>query len=234
MVHVPDAPITPWPLPASATRVLIVGGTFDPPHAGHVDLAIRARDRWHPAAHAIFVPAGVSPFKSGDTPPTPSRDRVAMLRLALEGRERTAIWTDEIDRHARDREPTYTIDTLRRARIAAGHTPEFRLLIGADQAAQFHRWREARAILPFAPPIVIPRDPIATRGAFRATLHAAAYWSPAEIDAWSQAWSDVGVVPASATEIRDAVRTRGVSAVPSAWLSPGVASYIEREHLYRT
>lgn len=227
-----DAPITPWPLPADARRVLVVGGTFDPPHRAHIELADAYRQ---PGDEAIlFVPAAQSPLKSGLSQ-TPTKHRVEMLRLAAAAVEWSAVWTDEVDRaRASPGVPSFTIDTLRRMqKVAPGL--ELRMLIGSDQAAQFHKWREAREILKLARVVVAFRKPYESWESLEPVLRAANFWSDSEVDWWRHSSAEFGtrdIDPANSTEIRRAIGEHGARGVPTGWLHPNVAAYIERHRLY--
>src|SRR5262245_39793105 len=101
MAAVGEPPITPVPLPVTVQDVLLFGGTFDPPHLGHVRIPIQVLDRAMPAgAFLLYVPAARSPLKESG-PQASDADRVEMLRLVLTELgtpNRTAIWTDELDR----------------------------------------------------------------------------------------------------------------------------------------
>lgn len=78
--------------------VLLMGGTFDPPHVAHVAQARSAlRRAMAPGAWLVLVPAARSPLKRGG-PGARDRDRVAMLRAAFAGVGRATVWTDELDR----------------------------------------------------------------------------------------------------------------------------------------
>ncbi|MBK7403922.1 MAG: nicotinate-nicotinamide nucleotide adenylyltransferase [Phycisphaerales bacterium] len=224
-------PITPLPAPKGAEAIVLVGGTFDPPHRAHVELPALARDRAAgPGAWLVFVPAARSPCKAGL--PTPAAERVMLLRLALAATPRAAIWTDEIDR-ADPGAPSYWVDTLRRA-IAVRPESRFWFVIGADQAAAFHRWREPRAILALASPIVVPRAPTATAAALREELEASGFWSEAEVAHWLGALADVPPVVGSATEIRAALASEDPDApVLHRLLDPAVLRAIRHAHLYR-
>ncbi len=224
--------ITPWPLPPAATSVIIVGGSFDPPHRAHTAIpeqVRRARAAHHAAPWLLYVPAAASPFKAA-APPTAPHHRLAMLRLAISPLPAAAVWTDELDRAA-PLSPSYTIDTLRRARGIAPHA-SLHLLIGADQAVQFHKWRDYHAILQLAQPIVLLRPPVPTAAALRSALAATLAWTDAELDRWAGTYTATAdVMDASATAIRAAI-TAGTSPRDIPALDPAVASYIIVHHLY--
>ena len=225
-------PPTPWPLPADSRVVLLVGGSFDPPHVAHLSLPIELRDRLFPGAAVLFVPAAASPFKNG-LAQTPPRDRARMLALAVDrltrsGTPRLAVWTDEIDRG----QPSFTVDTLRRARLVAPDAI-LRLVIGADQAAAFHRWREWSEILRLAEPLVLLRPPIGGLDELAAALRASGAWSETEIEAWRARSVSTRLVNVSSTQIRDTIRTQGVDAVPADWLDDDVRAFIRDRGLYR-
>src|ERR1051325_10166192 len=99
-----EPPITPVPLPPWARQVLVFGGTFDPPHAAHVELPVKVRDALlGPDAWVLFVPAARNPLKSPG-PDASDLDRLNMLRLAIadrfgaEAASRIVTWHDEINR----------------------------------------------------------------------------------------------------------------------------------------
>ena len=80
----------------SSRLLLLYGGSFDPPHRAHIELPLRIR-RQLGAEAVAYIPAALSPLKS-DRKPTPAHHRLAMLSLALAGRDDAVIFTDEIDR----------------------------------------------------------------------------------------------------------------------------------------
>lgn len=215
--------------PASLTSAIVFGGTFDPPHVGHVrlpELAMRAVG----AEAVIYVPAAVSPFKSG-TPPTPAVHRLAMLRLALANAPWALVLSDEIDRYeaavARGQSPppSYTVDTLERLRPGLREDCRLRLLIGADQARLFDRWRMSARIVELAEPLVMLRPPetIDTlRGSIPAGTSSGAVWRRRVVD--------VPLIDISASE----VRRRVAAGEPIDRMVPAaVAEYIGKHGLYR-
>ncbi len=92
------------------------GGSFDPPHRGHIALARLAMDRLG-LDRVLLAPVGVQPLKR-DRPQADYSDRVAMTRLAIEGQP--GLEVSLIDAPRADHRPNYTIDTLRALRSDAG------------------------------------------------------------------------------------------------------------------
>lgn len=133
----------------SNPHIVIFGGTFDPPHRAHVDLPAQV-----PADRLIYIPAGQPPHKPGQIV-SDADHRLAMLRIALRNRPRCEIDTIELDRPG----PSYTVDTLTALRQRLGLDAELRLLIGADMAASFYRWRQPRRVIDLAEPLVMMRPP---------------------------------------------------------------------------
>lgn len=147
---------SPLCLADDCTSVLLFGGVFDPPHAGHVSLAALARDEvMGKGTELVFVPAACSPHKPGGAIASDSH-RLAMLELATSDVPNCSIWTDELDRGG----ASYWVETLERARAQLNTSVLMRFLIGADQAIAFHRWRAFADILSLAEPIVMLREPM--------------------------------------------------------------------------
>lgn len=244
-----DAPTTPLPLNtaelAAAHCLLMVGGTFDPPHAGHVLVPQAARAAAFPAgpcgAHAwlVYVPAARSPFKES-APGASDAQRLAMLRLALDGVPSARIWTDELDRSAAmPSTPSYSVDSVRRARgwldaSGAGHVG-LRLVIGADQAAEFHRWREAREIIRLAEPLVMTRAGYGGMERVLRAMHESGAWSGEDVAAWKKriVGVDVPNTSVSSTAIREAIRRGLASGQTPEGIAPAVLKYIRENGLYR-
>src|SRR5262245_25254697 len=124
-------------------RIGLFGGTFDPPHVGHLVLAECARDRLG-LDEVRFIPAGQPPHKRRH-PVSPSAARLAMVRLAVRGNRAFVVSTLEARRDG----VSFTIQTLRRV---ASEAPRARLylLMGADSLDEFSTWREPEAILGLA------------------------------------------------------------------------------------
>ena len=131
-------------------RVGVFGGTFDPPHVGHL---IAAQDAIEglPLDVVLFVPAHVPPHKQHE-PVTPAALRLRMLEAALAGDARYRISDVELRRTG----PSYTADTLRDLRDA-GAGDELFLLLGVDQVREFSTWREPDEVLRLARLVMLTR-----------------------------------------------------------------------------
>jgi nicotinate-nucleotide adenylyltransferase len=125
-------------------RIGVFGGTFDPPHVGHLLLAADASEALR-LDRLIFVPAGSQPFKV-DTPPLAAGpDRLEMVRLAVAGDAKYAVDDAEINRAGL----SYTVDTLEHlaGRYAGA---ELFFLLGQDALVGFRQWRKPERILELA------------------------------------------------------------------------------------
>ncbi len=229
----PPGPVTPWPLPPEACRVLLFGGVFDPPHEAHVVLANAARHALGPDWWLLYVPAARSPFKAGAGHAAPAH-RLEMLRLATRHLARCAIWTDELDRApapGASGAPSFWVETLERARTVAPREAELRFLIGADQAVEFQRWHRYRDILALGAPVVLLRAPIDTPERLAAGLRVTGAWSEDDIAAWVGRVVGGPLSPASSTRTRGGLAGGDLAA--SRALDPAVAAHILRHGLYR-
>jgi nicotinate-nucleotide adenylyltransferase len=121
----------------------ILGGSFNPPHLGHLELARHARAELG-MEQVTLMPAAVAPYKPQAEDPGPQH-RLEMSRLLVQGSSGLSVCELEIERGG----PSYTVDTLRE--IHASH-PEVELtfIAGADTASTLAGWREPRALLELA------------------------------------------------------------------------------------
>lgn len=123
---------------SSAAPIGLLGGTFDPIHNGHLQLAQDAIDLLR-LASVLVIPAGQPPHRSA--PRASARDRLEMARRAVAGRSSLAI----DDGEALSEQPSYTVLTLQRLRVAGGPGQPLVLLLGADAflgLASWHRWHD--------------------------------------------------------------------------------------------
>jgi nicotinate-nucleotide adenylyltransferase len=127
-------------------KVGFFGGSFDPIHFGHIALAVQLMET-HKLDEILFCPAFCSPFKLESPPVASPKQRLAMLKLALE-LPQFKICSLEIDRGG----PSYTIDTIRELGIKGLH-----LLLSDEAAAHLGKWKESEELVRLAPPLIGPR-----------------------------------------------------------------------------
>lgn len=121
-------------------KIGLFGGSFDPIHNGHVKAARRAMEAGKLDA-VWFLPAAVSPFKSGCAHAS-ARDRVEMVKLAIGGEPRFSVCEVETSREG----VSYTIDTVRLLKRSHPDV-DFVFVIGADSLMSLCKWREAEALV---------------------------------------------------------------------------------------
>jgi nicotinate-nucleotide adenylyltransferase len=159
-----------------------------------------------------------------------------MLVLTLADSPIARISTIELDRPG----PSFTVDTLQQLRkqhqqpstSLTSNAPQLLLLMGSDQALDFHRWKDWREILDLATPVVMLRPPWDEQ-TFRAEL--AKKFPPEEAERW-QSWTifpadGLPLLDVSATEIRRRL-TAGESL--DGLVDPNVAAYIKANRLYQS
>ena len=205
-------------------RILLFGGTFDPPHRAHVILPSLVADALG-CRRIIYIPAARNPLKS-DGGASPDEHRVAMLEIAVRKLPNAEISMIEIERGG----ASYFVETLESLRdacaAALGAAADLRFLIGADQALAFHQWKEWERILELASPAVALRPPWSA-ARYHAALRDA--YDDVEAATWIERIVKTPLLDISATEIRDRVAQRYDT---SNLLDPAVAEYIHEHGLY--
>ena len=145
--------------PEVRRRVGIFGGSFDPPHLGHLHVA-RAARRFADLETLLLMPAARPPHKphrrlaSGE-------DRAAMLELVCRDLEAEAPGVHRVDRRELTREgPSFSIASAREvlAELGGPEAVELFLVLGSDNLSGLQHWREVEALLELAQPIVVPRE----------------------------------------------------------------------------
>jgi nicotinate-nucleotide adenylyltransferase len=131
-------------------RVGILGGTFNPPHFGHLVCAQEALLRLELDA-LFFVPVGEAPHREIEQDPG-AEVRLEMCERAVAGDDRFAVSRIEVDRPG----PSYTVDTLRQWHEQSPEDELF-LVMGGDQAAALPSWREPEEVLRLATVAAVER-----------------------------------------------------------------------------
>jgi nicotinate-nucleotide adenylyltransferase len=135
-------------------RIAYFGGTFDPPHRGHLAVARAAQRALHLDA-VLFAPVGAQPLKPlGST--ANFDDRVTMTRLAIAGDPTFTV--SLADAPSPTGAPNYTIDTLNALRAELPADAELYCLMGADSFVGLRRWHRG-AEIPFVAPLIVASRP---------------------------------------------------------------------------
>jgi nicotinate-nucleotide adenylyltransferase len=132
-------------------RIAIYGGTFDPVHSGHLEIARRVT-RLFEIDELLFVPARVAPHKL-DRGISPALHRYAMLALVTNPEPRLCISTFELDAPGRQ----FTVDTLVHFRSRFGEFTDLFFIMGADSWAEITSWHEWQQLMTLANLIVVTR-----------------------------------------------------------------------------
>jgi nicotinate-nucleotide adenylyltransferase len=195
-------------------RIGLLGGSFNPPHLAHLALARQARDELR-LDEVRLLPAG-QPWQklAAGHRVADAAHRVAMLKLLVQGEPGLVVDERELHRHG----PSYSIDTVREL---AAEVPgaELFFVIGQDQYARLHTWRDWQALLKLVTLAVAGRAGEAPR-------------APAEVAAVPHRIKTLALPPmaVASTDIR-ARAARGEEL--SLLVGPAVAAYIDQNALYR-
>jgi nicotinate-nucleotide adenylyltransferase len=215
-------------------RVAIYGGTFDPVHKGHIEVARRVMELFE-LEEVLFVPACVPPHKFGISS---AFHRFAMLALATGQQAQIRISTVELDEPARP----YAVETVERMQSALGAGRRLFFLMGADSWSEVTTWHEWRRLLRMCDLIVATRpgyelssassagaaQVVDARGMGRREISSA-------LDRGGEPrvfLTDATMVDISATDIRAAARA-GDSERLRQMVPPEVANYIDKYELYK-
>ena len=198
-----------------APRTAVMGGTFNPPHVGHLICAQEALLA-HGLDLVVWMPVNTPPHKSSDEDPGVAH-RVAMCALATGGDPRFAVSALEAQRPG----ASYTVDTLE-ALHAQAPGIELTFIVGGDMAAALPLWRDPERVVRLARLAVAERDGVARNVILER----------------------VSVIPGAAERVQffdmprvdvssSLIRRRVAAGRPVRYLVPdGVAQYIDREGLY--
>ena len=195
-------------------RLGIFGGSFNPPHLGHLVCAQEAYVQLG-LDRVLLTPVRVPPHKELPDDPGPNH-RLALCELAVRGDERFGVCELELRREG----PSYTVDTLKELH-ATVHDSELYLIVGGDIAAGLPEWREPERVLSLATLAIASRS-----GTSRAEVESGLSRLQASVGPRFFTMPQIAV---SSTLVRRRVRC----GQPIRYLVPEpVAHYIERHGLY--
>jgi nicotinate-nucleotide adenylyltransferase len=196
-----------------ATRLGVMGGTFDPIHYGHLVTAEEALVQFE-LGSVLFVPTGQPWMKEHEVVSSPE-DRYLMTVIATASNPLFSVSRMEVDRDG----PTYTVDTLRSLKEEHGAETDLFFITGADAIVELLQWKDPEELFGLASFIAATRP-----GYDIAAMESETLGRP-EIS--------VMHIPALAISSTD-IRKRVVEGHSIRYLVPeGVKSYVEKESLYR-
>jgi nicotinate-nucleotide adenylyltransferase len=211
------------------SRLGVFGGTFDPIHQGHLDVA-NAAARAVGLDGVLFMPASVPPHRTAPRASAPHR--FAMAALAVAADDRFAV----LDVEMRSNDPSFTAATLDRLTAAGLDARALFLIAGADAFRDIGTWKDYPALLDRCHFVVVSRPTCSVQSLRAALPDLSARMAPAPVDAEALAQPrivlvDARTAPVSSTDIRQRAATGESIAglVPAA-----VARHIEKHHLYRS
>lgn len=198
--------------------VLLFGGTFNPPHRGHIEIAKQVSKKLG-IEKIVLLPLGNPPHKIGSEV-LDARHRVNMLRLAIGSEKNFKISLIEVNRKGY----TYTIDTLKEIQKKYGDTKRIYYLIGSDILEELTTWKDFREVFLMCRFVVVARN-----GHARELL-------AKEIERLALAYKfdativDVDCINISSTDIRERIK-KGYSL--DEMIPMEVLQYIINNNLYR-
>lgn len=197
-------------------RIGVYGGTFNPPHMGHIQAARQAMEALD-LQKLLLIPDGEAPHKSLPAGSPTSQQRLEMLSLAAAGEKGMEVSSLELERQGK----SYTFQTMQ----ALGERypeAELYLILGTDMFECFHQWREPEKILAAATLAVVCRGEKGERQRCEKQLERIRAMGGRAVLLENTA------VPISSTQLRRLIAFR----CAGEFLNPAVAAYIREQGLY--
>jgi nicotinate-nucleotide adenylyltransferase len=210
---------------AGVRSIGILGGTFNPPHLGHLALARSALEEFG-LERVLLMPAHSAPHKRVEGDPGP-RERLKMCRLVTGDQAGLAVCGLEIERGG----PSYTVDSLR-AIHASHEQAELTFIVGADMARTLPSWREPEALLELASLAVAEREDAGREDVLRALapLRTSVGRDVPERRPGDVEFLEMGMVEISSSMVRERV---AAGEPVGELVGLAVATYIAEHGLYR-
>lgn len=200
----------------------ILGGTFDPIHNGHLQIATQALARLQ-LQQVQFMPCALPVHR--DQPRATAQQRCDMIESVLAEHPEFILNTLEIERDG----PSYTIDSLWEIRRRSAAT--LLLLLGSDAFNGFADWKQPREILELAHLVVCLRPGVSVDPTLFPEYRIESVGQLSRQSTGAILPLEVDAIDCSSSAVRAALQT---GAIPRQWLPSGVADYIQTHHLYRS
>ena len=200
-------------------KIILFGGTFDPIHRGHIEVALAAREHFD-ADTLLFIPASRSPLKK-QQPVASDQNRVKMIRLSIGQNDRLRLSECELNRP----QPSYTLDTVIYFREKYAQA-DLIWLVGADVVKDLSRWYKMGDLMEACTISVMYRAGY-PKPDFKVCKDK---FTPEQIAQFEQNIVPVPLIEISSTDIRARIsQGRDVGD----FLSPKVYDYIKKHDLYK-
>ena len=199
-------------------RIGIYGGTFNPPHTGHISAAIQAADLLR-LDKLLLIPDQTPPHKQIPAGSPSPEQRLEMLRIAAEGKEKIEVSDMELRREGK----SYTYETVLELKKQYPHD-QLVLIMGTDMFLSFENWKNPDVILGHASLAVLYRG---EKGETQRILEKKQFW---ESKGYTIELVKNQIVPISSTQLRRMI----LFDCAESYLPDGVQEYILRNGLYGT
>lgn len=199
-------------------KIGLFGGTFDPIHLGHLNLAMELKENKQ-LDEVWFIPAYINPHKTL-FPPASADQRLQMLELALQDFPDFLVNDLELRRGP----PSFTVETVKiilNAEEQQAEPRQFFWLMGEDTLCHFHRWHQAEMIATLIPLLIGSR--------FSENPWSYNFDSPVIEEAVKQGWTKTRLMDISSTDLRQRL-AQGLCC--SHLIPTEVLHFIKQNHLY--
>jgi nicotinate-nucleotide adenylyltransferase len=131
-------------------QIGFLGGTFDPIHFGHINLAIQIKEKFD-LEEVIFCPVNVSPSKVNNPPKSSGKDRLKLVELAIEDIPFFSVTDFEINKQG----PSYTVDTLSHiCRQRENENIILHFILSEDILLGLELWKDIEEIMKISSPLI--------------------------------------------------------------------------------
>lgn len=206
--------------PTCGNKIAVFGGTFDPPHKGHFQLASKVLEGGY-ADEVLFIPAYDPPHKP-NIPRSPFVDRKEMIELGIEFTNEKRFTINDLESKRKDA-PSYTIDTMYELSNIYPKS-ELLLLIGSDSLMNLHTWYNATELIKTWKTLTYPRQN------FENYRDLSLFWSDSIASQLIKGILPFEICEISSTEIRKNIECGKKNTTT---LFPNIEKYIEQKGLYK-
>ncbi len=136
----------------SLKKIAFFGGTFDPIHIGHLQMALEVKEHYN-LDEVVFCPVNISPFKTDNPPQAPSLERLEMTKLAIFD----IPFFSTVDFEIKKEGVSYTVDTIKTFIETRSEADQYSLLLSEDAAMHLEDWKNPSELLQLVSLIICRR-----------------------------------------------------------------------------